>query len=444
MRSRISIFLLGLALIATMCFTGCALGGDDDDDNNVVDTGGSTTISGSVTTDSSSSLREGLRAVSANSATLGFYYLNNAGEQVAIRTGIPVTFIGTSANYSFGVTIPTEALQKRNFLLIAVTDTNETIEGVVPFNPSTETTVTVPPIDPNHAGPVALAKAAAAAGVPNIDMGNALSIYTPAEIKAMINTANMTTLLTRLQEREQAMTQLKTDFAEHAAKIQLLMDYSFQLARNPDYMGFANREKFEEAMQAKAVELGLPVDAMSAIDTMEGEFIGSGLPPKTGVDFDKLSQATEQKRELEMLGNAMTYFAGLLNKSELNEIKAKFVTAADTFFTQTMAGTPIQPAANPFFILDEARKLIFEALGGDNDVVNASILVKEADMQGIAIGEMPTPEQIIEHKKALFALVTTRITAQYANLVGAPTDATEKAKFIQALAALASIPMAPQ
>jgi hypothetical protein len=390
------------------------------------------------------SLRQDLRAVSAKSATLGFYYLNNAGEEVAIRTGIPVTFVGNSANYSFGVTIPTEALQKRNFLLIAVTDTNDTIEGVVPFDPSSETTVTVPPIDPNHAGPVALAKAAAAAGVPNIDMGNALSIYTPAEIKAMINTANMTTLVTKLQEREQAMIQLKTEFAEYEAKIQLLMDYSFQLARNPDYMGFANREKFEEAMHAKAVELGLPVDAMSAIDTMEGEFVGLGLPPKPGVDFDKLSQATEQKRELEMLGNAMTYFAGLLNKSELNEIKGTFETAAGTFFTQTMAGTQIQPAAHPFFILDQARKIIFEALGGDNDVVNLQILVKEADMQGIAIGEMPTPEQIIEHKKALFELVIGRINAQYANLVGAPTDVTEKAKFIQALAALASIPMAPQ
>ena len=443
MRFKFSFLLLVMALIGTMCFTGCSLGGDDDDDNTVVGSGGSTTISGSVST-TTGSIREALRAAAPTSATLGFYYLNNAGEQIQIRTGIPVTFAGNSANYSFGVTIPSEALQKRNFLLIAVTDTNVTIEGVVPFNPNSETNVNVPPIDPDDAGPVALAKAAALAGVPNIDMGNVLSIYTPAEIKAMINTANMTTLVTRLQEREQAMTQLKTEFADQAAKIQQLMDYSFQLARNPDYIGFANREKFEEAMKAKAIELGLPVDAMSAIDTMEGAFIGSGLPPKTGVDFDDLSQATEQKRELETLGNALTYFAGLLNKSELNEIKARFITATEAFFAQIMAGNPPQPGANnhPFFILDEARVIIFTTLG---NVVTNSILIKPADLQSLVqLGEKPTPEQIIEHQKALFALVTNRITANYATLTGAPTDAAEKAKFIQHLAALTSIVMAPQ
>ena len=90
MRSRISIFLLGLALIATMCFTGCSLGGDDDDDN-VINPGGSTTISGSIsTTAEGGSLRAQAAPTSAN---IGFYYLNNAGEEVAIRTGIPVTFV---------------------------------------------------------------------------------------------------------------------------------------------------------------------------------------------------------------------------------------------------------------------------------------------------------------------------------------------------------------
>jgi len=144
-----------------------------------------------------------------------------------------------------------------------------------------------------------------------------------------------------------------------------------------------------------------------------------------------------------MLGNALTYFAGLLNKSELNEIKARFVTAAGSFFTQRMAGTQIQPAAHPFVILDEARVVIFETLGGENNAVNLQILVKDTDMQGLGqLGDMPTPEQIIEHKKALFELVIGRINAQYANLAGAPTDATEKARFIQALAALASIPIA--
>jgi len=101
-----------------------------------------------------------------------------------------------------------------------------------------------------------LAKAAAVAGVSNIN--SALSIYSPAAIKAMINTANMTTLVTRLQKSDQAIQEALAGFADQAAKIQQMMDYSFQLARNPDYIGFANREKFEAAMKAKAIEPGLP------------------------------------------------------------------------------------------------------------------------------------------------------------------------------------------
>jgi len=136
-----------------------------------------------------------------------------------------------------------------------------------------------------------LAKAAAVAGVSNIN--SALSIYSPAAIKAMINTANMTTLVTRLQKSDQAIQEALAGFADQAAKIQQMMDYSFQLARNPDYIGFANREKFKAAMKAKAIEPGLPVDAMSAIDAMEVEFVGSGLPTppsQPDLNFDNFNQ----------------------------------------------------------------------------------------------------------------------------------------------------------
>ncbi len=449
MRSRITVFILGLALIATMAITGCSLFGDDDDD--VYATTGGTTIKGSISSTSGASLRA--QAV-PTSATLTFSYIDNDGNLVPILTGIVITFTGTTATYEFAVSLPAAALEKRNFVLSALTNTNETIEGVVPFDPKTEVTITVPAITPDHIGPVALAIAAAKAGVPNIGMGDVLSIYTPADLRSMVDPvtglpkADMTTLLTKLQEREQAIQKALTEFSEQAAKIQELMAYSFQLARDPAYMGFDNREKFEAAMKAKALELGLPVDVMSAIDTMESQFIGSGLPTppsEPNLNFDTFSAATEQKRELEMLGNALSYFAGLLNKSELNEIKARFVTAAESIFSQMMAGTAPQDGANthPFFILDEARKIIFEALGGTNDVVNKQILVSAADMQ--TLGQLgTTPDMIIEHKKALFELVITRINTNYANLANAPTDATEKAKFIQALAALASIPMAPQ
>jgi len=192
------------------------------------------------------------------------------------------------------VTIPTEASQKRNFLLIAVTDTNDTIEGVFPIDPAEIGTTPEPQaFDPNSAGPAAMVRVAAKAGVTAIDMAPARSLYSDEEIKAM-SAAQMTTLVTRLREREQAMIELKTEFTEYAAKIQQLMDYSFQLSRNPDYMGYDNHVKFEEAMQAKAVELGLPIDARSAIDTMEVSFIGSDLPPKEGIDFGTLSRQAKK------------------------------------------------------------------------------------------------------------------------------------------------------
>ncbi|MBU1106102.1 MAG: hypothetical protein KKB51_05480, partial [Candidatus Riflebacteria bacterium] len=442
MRSKLIFCLLGLALIATMALTGC-FGSSSDGDNYVPVSG--TTIKGSIST-VATSMRADLKAVVApTSAVISFNYIDANGNPVPLVSGINVTFNGTTATYEFSVNIPLAALQYRNFLLIATPNVGDPIEGIIPFDPTGETAVTAPPINPNDAGPVAFVKLMAKAGTPNVGMGDVLSIYTPADIKAMINTANMTTLVARFKEREQAMEQMRTEFSAQATNIQKLMNYSAQLARDPEYMGFDNREKFEAAMKAKAAELGLPYDAMAAIDAMESQFIGSGLPTpasQPALNFDNLSNASEQKRELESLNLALQYFAGVLNNGDLNTIRSRFMTAADAFFAQIMTGNPPQPGTtnHPFFILDEAREIIFTQLG---TVVKGVILVKPADMQTLGqLGATATPEQIIANKKALFALVIGRINAEYANLTGAPTAAAEKEKFIQALAALTSIVMA--
>ncbi len=439
MRSRISIFLLGLALLATMAITGCAILGDDDDDD-VYSSGGNTTISGSISTTGGSSLRA---QAAPTSATVTFNYLDDNGNLVPIVTGINVTFSNGTAQYTFSVTLPTAAQQRRNFILQALTNTNETIEGVVPFDPTTETSVTVPTIDPDDAGPAAFVKLCAnpTYKIPNVDIANVLTIYTPAQIKAMVNAdgtpkSELTDLATQFKARDAAIQTAIGQFSTYAAKIQQLMDYSFQLARNPDYIGFANREKFVEAMKAKATELGLPLDAFNAIDEATTD-IWDKLPSLPD-DAKNYGDAQEQNRELENLGLALQYFAGLYTDktTEINEIRTRFLTAATTNFTEVMAGDKPEMGGqgHPFMILDEAREIIFAKLWAD---AKTKILIQQSEM-----GEMQFEmEAIIAHKAELYATVVAKINTHYASLTGAPADETQKAIFIKHLATLASIPM---
>ncbi len=444
MRSRIPIFLLGLALIAT-ALTGCSIfGGDDDGD--VYSSGGATTIKGSISTTAGGA---SLRALAApTSAIITFNYLDDTGALVPIVTGISVTFSAGTANYEFSVMLPTAAQQRRNFILQAKTNTDETIEGVVPFDPTTETSVTVPPLDPDDAGPVAFIKLCAnpTNGIPNVGMGDILSIYTPADLKAMIDPttglpkADMTNLVTQFKAREQAIrTAMTGTFSAQAALIQKLMDYSAQLARDPQYTGFENREKFRAAMEAKAKELGLPTEAYNAFDaTTTDVWEDLPTPPSNPTGFTNYGDAREQNRELEDLGLALQYFAGLYTDktAEINAIRTRFLTAVSTFYTQTMAGQP--PAmggqGHPFLILDEAREIIFAKLWAE---AKTKILIQQSEM-----GQMQFEmEAIVAHKAELYATVVAKINANYAKLTGAPTDAAQKVIFIKHLATLASIPM---
>jgi len=428
----------------------------------VYSSGGNTTISGSISTTAGGG---SLRAQAAPiSAIITFYYLDNTGDLVPIPivTGNNVTFSAGTAEYTFSVTLPTAAQQRRNFILQAVTNTNETIEGVVPFDPTTEISVSVPPIDPDDAGPAAFVKLCAnpTYGIPNVDIANVLTIYTPAQIKEMVNAdgtpkADLTNLATQFKARDAAIQTAIGQFSTYTAKIQQLMDYSFQLARNPDYIGFANREKFVEAMKAKATELGLPLDAFNALDKATTD-IWDKLPMDDMPDNVKnYGGAQEQNREMENISLSLQYFAGLFTgeAAQINQIRETFLTKAAAFFDLVLAGPPPAMTApeHPFVTLDLARTIIFNKLG---NVVKEKILVSNEDMQEF-IGPPPVPqpgvppvqpsfEDMIAHKTAIYEEVVKRINENYPNLTGAPTDATEKAKFIQALATLASIPMAPQ
>ncbi|PKL44647.1 MAG: hypothetical protein CVV41_04590 [Candidatus Riflebacteria bacterium HGW-Riflebacteria-1] len=443
MRSRITIFILGLALLATMAITGCSLFGDDDDDN-AYDPG--TKITGSISTTGGGSLRA---QGAPTSATLTFSYIDDNGQLVSIPfvTGNTVTFTGTTAIYDFRVIIPAAALLRRNFVLTATPDFGDPIKGVIPFDPATEMDFKVDaPITPDDAGPVAFVIAATKEGIPNVALGDVLSIYAPVDLKAMINLdgtlkPDMTTLVTQFKTRETAIqTAMTGEFAAQATLMKQLMDYSAQLARNPEYIGFANREKFRAAMEAKAKELGLPTDAYNAYDaTTTDVWADLPKPPSAeATEFENYGGAREQTRELENLGLALQYFAGLYTDkaTEINAIRTRFLTAATTSFTQTMAGTP--PAmggqGHPFMILDEAREIIFAKLWNE---AKTKILIQQSEMGTMQL-EMAA---IIEHKAELYAKVVVKINTHYASLSGAPTDAAQKTIFINHLATLASIPM---
>ena len=176
-------FVLAFLFLTAAVFTsGCGSSGG----SSVGTSSTAVRLSGTVSaSDSVSSLKQTLRGNSGK-AIVDLYYINDAGTRIALTNGNNSFDVsGNEANYDFSAFIPTEAINKKNFVLRAVIG-NQAIEGIIPFDPNIEKTIQAQKITPEHIGLVQLAIKSAQEGIPNINMTDVLSLYTPADIKAML------------------------------------------------------------------------------------------------------------------------------------------------------------------------------------------------------------------------------------------------------------------
>ena len=353
-------------------------------------------LSGTVSaSDSVSSLKQTLRGNSGK-AIVDLYYINDAGTRIALTNGNNSFDVsGNEANYDFSAFIPTEAINKKNFVLRAVIG-NQAIEGIIPFDPNIEKTIQAPKITPEHIGLVQLAIKSAQEGIPNINMTDVLSLYTPADIKAMLLQngnpgSDMTNLVNKLKQKEaQFLAATNALSAEQARKIEALMAYGNTLSRDPRYIGFENRDAFKAAMDAKAEELGLTPEAQMKFDEVSLMFIGSGIPtppisnPQNFAQF--VQSAAFSVQELingqdDPQSVIVNYFTNIYsNDSDIVALKALFISKKQIFYGYLLQGISPNPQSldNPIRVIEELRRKVFAkvdpgaALLGNPDLMSAS------------------------------------------------------------------------
>lgn len=306
---------------------------------------------------------------------------------------------GNEANYDFSAFIPTEAINKKNFVLRAVIG-NQAIEGIIPFDPNIEKTIQAPKITPEHIGLVQLAIKSAQEGIPNINMTDVLSLYTPADIKAMLQNgvpgSDMTNLVNKLKQKEaQFLAAANALSAEQARKIEALMAYGNTLSRDPRYIGFENRAAFKAAMDDKAEELGLSTEAQMKFDEVSLTFIGSGIPTPLisnpqdfaqFVEFAAISVKELINGQDDPQSVIVNYFTGIYsNDNAIVALKALFVSKKEIFYGQLLQGTPPDPQSedNPIRVIEELRRKVFakvdpdEILGDPNLMPNSVITTQQ-------------------------------------------------------------------
>ncbi|MDD3001262.1 MAG: hypothetical protein PHF29_05870 [Candidatus Riflebacteria bacterium] len=390
--SQLHFVLAFLFLTAAVFSTGC--GGSGSDPIGGGSDSASVRLSGKISTsDASTSLREGLRG--AGTALVDLYYIDGAGAPVPLTNGNSFNVTGNEATYDFSAFIPSEAINKKNFVLKAVIG-NQTIEGIIPFDPNIEKTIQAPKITPEHIGLVQLAIKSAQEGIPNINMTDVLSLYTPADIKAMLLQngnpgSDMTNLVNKLKQKEaQFLAATNALSAEQARKIEALMAYGNTLSRDPRYIGFENRDAFKAAMDAKAEELGLTPEAQMKFDEVSLMFIGSGIPtppisnPQNFAQF--VQSAAFSVQELingqdDPQSVIVNYFTNIYsNDSDIVALKALFISKKQIFYGYLLQGISPNPQSldNPIRVIEELRRKVFAkvdpgaALLGNPDLMSAS------------------------------------------------------------------------
>lgn len=392
--SHLSFALAILISTAAVFTSGCGSSGGSSGGSG----GASSTavrLSGTVSaSDSVSSLKQTLRGNSGK-AIVDLYYINDAGKRIALTNGNNSFDVsGNEANYDFSAFIPTEAINKKNFVLRAVIG-NQAIEGIIPFDPNIEKTIQAQKITPEHIGLVQLAIKSAQEGIPNINMTDVLSLYTPADIKAMLQNgfpgSDMINLVNKLKQKEaQFLAAANALSAEQARKIEALMAYGNTLSRDPRYIGFENRDAFKAAMDAKAEELGLTPEAQMKFDEVSLMFIGSGIPTPPISNPQNFAQFVQSAAfSLQELINGeddpqsviVNYFTNIYsNDSDIVALKALFISKKQIFYGYLLQGISPNPQSldNPIRVIEELRRKVFAkvdpgaALLGNPDLMSAS------------------------------------------------------------------------
>lgn len=401
--SHLSFALAILISTAAVFTSGCGSSGGSSGGSG----GASSTavkLSGTVSasdSDSVSSLRQTLRGNSGQ-AIIDLYYINDAGTKIALTNGNNSFEVsGNETDYEFSVFIPTEAIDKKNFVLTAVIG-NQTIEGIIPFDPNIEKTIQAPKITPEHIGLVQLAIKSAQEGIPNINMTDVLSLYTPADIKAMLQNgvpgSDMTNLVNKLkQKEEQFLAAANALSAEQARKIEALMAYGNTLSRDPRYIGFENRDAFKAAMDEKAEALGLSTEAQMKFDEVSLMFIGSGIPtppisnPQNFAQF--VQSAAFSVQELingqdDPQSVIVNYFTNIYsNDSDIVALKALFISKKQIFYGYLLQGISPNPQSldNPIRVIEELRRKVFakvdpQRILGDPNLMPNSVITTQQEI----------------------------------------------------------------
>ena len=394
---RFCLFFLGLALVFS---TGCGGGGGSGSTLPNV-SAGNTTLSGSILltdpTDTNS-----LRAAKApTEASISLYYITAGGLEVPLKQGVTAQIAGGKANYSFNFDYDAVASARRNFILKARLNNDQTIEGVVSMNPG-DKTVEAPPITPFDNGMARFVKEAAIKGNPDVSVGDLMSMF-PPKVIFDLSDADLRSLAQEFVNRETRIQSITTAFGDDVVdKLAKLREFAYEAARDiRDFMAkypellspTEMRERYEEMMRNRASTLGLPPDALRAIESIDlqlvqniGDMTGTmNLPPEFVSEFNGMGLAAEARSRMELLSQTLKVFA---TYSDIAELIKSFDLALAHLYAIVQESKPenldnfmyVDPA---ILIFEKARFIIFKDLG---------LLEKSADSPPLIFALLPRPE----------------------------------------------------
>lgn len=417
-----------LVLFGALLTAGCggSSGGSSYDGNSTT----AVNLKGTVSTSSgSSSMRETVRGATSKAA-VSLHYFDEAGDLQPLTKDYFFDENNGQINYDLAVYIPNTAMDKHNFVLKTLVSGVGEIMGVLPFDPRAERGQILEfkdKITPDHKNIVELAKMAAKGGVPNINMMDALSVYTPQNMSQM-NQTNLEDLFKQMKakhnEMQTAMQGFGADQAEAAKKLNA---YAMELGRDPNYMGFDNRAEFEAAMSAKAKELGLTNDSRAKLDGATNAFFGGDLPIAGGMTQEVFNTIQNGLQNMGSSENPMdenvNYFAEYYTDDEtLQELKVKYHEKVISFYALVRTGNPPinDPNENPALIAQEVRDHVFEKI----------------DPMSKLGGETAFNTSPID--------LTSRINMNYEHLEDVPADGAKKTEFVEMLVRLAGMSLPTQ
>lgn len=499
-KNRFCLFFLGLVLVFS---TGCG-GGGGESSQLPGTSAGTTTLSGSLLLTDPSDTNSLRAAAVATKAEISLSYLTAGGIEVPLKHGVVAQIVGNSASYEFNFDYDTIASTRRNFMLKAMLDNGQIIEGVIPMNPG-DKKIKAPPITPLDNGMARFIKEAAIKGNSEVSVGDLMSMF-PPKVLFDLSDADLQALAAEFVNREAKIQTLSTQFdGEVAGKIAQLREFGYEAARDirefmAKYPEMVNptemRERYEDMMRNRAQTIGLPADALKAIETIDLQLV-QGIGDKTGTmnlppgfidDFNGMGLVTEARSRMEMLSQTLKFF---VSWSDIAELVKAFDLALEHMYGVVQDEKPenldefmyVDPA---IMIFEKARFIIFKDLGLLESSPNSPPLIfalmprpedfgpisnqppvdfnddsawilpypgkdgqsfaatKRTGINAMMI-QIGDPAGIADFQKRLMSNLIERINNNFARLKFAQTPPTgdTRVKFVEALAVLLAEPMDP-